>query len=82
MTDETATLELEDSGPGIDANDRERVFEPFYSTKQGGIGMGLAICRQVISSHGGKIYVEKVEPRGTVFVIELPLTQNERESTS
>ena len=44
---------VRDTGPGIDANHLERVFEAFYTTKSGGVGMGLSICRTIIDAHGG-----------------------------
>jgi PAS domain S-box-containing protein len=61
-----------DSGPGIDADDRERVFEAFYTTKSGGVGMGLSICRSIIDAHGGRLWVEANEPQGAVFQFTLP----------
>ena len=68
----TARMEVRDSGPGIPAENRNRVFEPFYTTKEGGTGLGLALAQRTVEEHGGAIYIEDREP-GTVFVIELPL---------
>ena len=64
-----------DSGPGIDPEHLQRVFEPFYTTKASGIGMGLSICRSIIDSHGGRLWAEANEPRGTVFRFTVPATQ-------
>jgi PAS domain S-box-containing protein len=61
-----------DSGPGIDPDDRERVFEAFYTTKSSGVGMGLSICRSIIDAHGGQLWAEANEPRGAVFQFTLP----------
>jgi PAS domain S-box-containing protein len=63
-----------DSGPGIDP---QRVFEPFYTTKASGVGMGLSICRSIIDSHAGRLWVEANEPRGTIFQFTLPAAQDE-----
>ena len=63
---------VRDSGPGIAPVDFDRVFEPFYTTKTSGIGMGLSICRSIISGHGGRLWVAPNEPRGTVFQFTLP----------
>jgi PAS domain S-box-containing protein len=63
---------VHDSGPGIVAGDLERVFEPFYTTKTNGMGMGLAICRSIINGHGGRLWVAPNEPRGAVFQFTLP----------
>jgi PAS domain S-box-containing protein len=68
-------LAVHDSGPGIDGGDLERVFEPFYSTKTSGIGMGLSICRSIIRAHGGRLWVSPNEPKGAVFQFTLPLQQ-------
>jgi len=65
-----------DSGPGIEPDDRERVFKSFYTTKSGGTGMGLSICRSIIDAHGGRIWAEANEPRGAVFQFTLPNAEN------
>ena len=66
-----------DSGPGIDPQNLQRVFEPFYTTKASGVGMGLSICRSIIDSHGGRLWAEANEPRGTLFQFTLPATQDD-----
>lgn len=69
----SVVVRVMDRGPGVPAEDAERIFEPFYSTKQGGTGLGLCICQRIIDQHGGRIHVETPEDCGTTFVIELPL---------
>jgi PAS domain S-box-containing protein len=66
---------VRDSGPGIDPEHRGRVFEAFYTTKSNGTGMGLSICRSIIDAHGGRLWVEANEPRGTIFRFTLPAVQ-------
>jgi two-component system, NtrC family, nitrogen regulation sensor histidine kinase NtrY len=61
-----------DDGPGISPAERDKLFLPYYSTKQRGSGLGLAIVRRVVAEHGGAIDVADNAPRGTRFVIELP----------
>ena len=63
---------VRDSGPGIDPDDLERVFEAFYTTKSSGVGMGLSICRSIIDAHGGRLWADANEPRGAVFQFTLP----------
>jgi signal transduction histidine kinase len=63
---------VRDSGPGIDPEHIERVFEAFYTTKTSGVGMGLSICRSIIDAHGGRLWADKNEPRGAVFQFILP----------
>jgi signal transduction histidine kinase len=65
-------VSVEDTGTGIDASDRGRIFQPLFTTKATGMGMGLSICRSIIESHGGKIGVAPGAERGSVFRIELP----------
>jgi two-component system nitrogen regulation sensor histidine kinase NtrY len=65
-------LEVEDSGPGVPAGDRLRLFEPYFSTKKGGTGLGLAIVSTIVADHNGYIRVQDNQPRGTRFIIELP----------
>ena len=64
-------LQVEDSGPGISPENRRRIFDPYFTTKQEGSGLGLASCAAVISRHGGRIDVES-EPGKTVFTVVLP----------
>ncbi len=63
---------VEDTGGGIPPGDLTRIFEPFYSTKERGTGLGLAFTQQVFESHGGVIRCESAVGRGTVFVLRLP----------
>ena len=63
---------VRDFGPGIDPAHLERVFEAFFTTKSSGVGMGLSICRSIISTHGGRLWAEPNAPRGTVFQFTLP----------
>ena len=63
---------VHDSGPGIDPSHLERVFDAFYTTKSSGTGMGLSICRSIIDAHGGRLWAEANEPRGTIFQFTLP----------
>ena len=67
-----AVVEVEDTGPGIDAKSLEKVFEAFVTTKPGGMGLGLAICRTILARHGGQISASPAHPRGTVFRMILP----------
>ena len=67
-----ALVAVRDSGPGIDAQHLDRVFDTFYTTKSSGTGMGLSICRSIIHAHGGKLWAEANEPRGAVFQFTLP----------
>ena len=62
-----------DSGPGVTAEDRERIFESFFTTKPAGVGIGLSICRSIIEAHGGRLWADEREPRGAVFRFALPV---------
>jgi signal transduction histidine kinase len=73
---------VRDSGPGIDPTHLERVFEAFYTTKSRGVGMGLSICRSIIDAHGGRLWAEVNEPRGTIFQFTLPAVQVGHEFSS
>ncbi len=67
-------LTVADQGPGIAAEDLERIFDPFYTTKSGGTGLGLAITHSVITRHGGHVEVASEPGRGAIFTIYLPAT--------
>jgi PAS domain S-box-containing protein len=64
-------VEVRDRGAGIESP--EKIFEPFFSTKEHGMGMGLAICRSIVESHGGRLWAETNEPQGARFIFALPL---------
>jgi len=67
-----AIIAVADDGPGIPERERARIFDPFYSTRERGLGLGLAICRRIVDAHGGEIRVEPGDDGGTVFEIRLP----------
>jgi two-component system sensor histidine kinase KdpD len=71
----TLTVEVADEGPGLPPGAEERVFEKFFRATSGprGFGLGLPICRAIVTAHGGRIWAERREPRGTVFRFTLPL---------
>jgi len=73
---ETARISVADSGAGLTPEECERLFTPYYTTKQHGTGLGLAIVQSVITDHNGTIAVESAEGGGARFVIGLPLTGN------
>src|SRR6201993_3032512 len=66
---------VQDSGPGLTPAALERLFEPFYTTKPGGLGLGLSICRSIIEAHGGRLWASANVPRGATFQFTLPSTQ-------
>ena len=66
-------VEVSDTGPGIPPEDHDRLFMPYFSTKNRGTGLGLAIVDRIISDHHGAIRVRSNVPQGTTFVIDLPV---------
>lgn len=70
-TDNVIRTEVSDHGPGVEFSDN--IFEPFFTTKEDGMGMGLAICRSIVEAHGGRLWVERNEPRGAKFIFTLPI---------
>jgi signal transduction histidine kinase len=67
-----AKIIFSDTGCGIAEQDLEKIFEPFYSTKQDGTGLGLSIVHNIVHNAGGKIHVESEIKKGTRFIIILP----------
>ena len=70
-------VSIEDTGPGVADSDRARIFNPLFTTKAGGMGMGLSICRSIIENHGGRIWVEAVTGPGAIFQFELPAAEGQ-----
>ena len=69
------TVTVSDNGPGIPANERNRVTEPFYSTKQDGTGLGLSIVRRIVAAHAGDLAIESVPGKGTTVLVRLPAAE-------
>lgn len=72
----TVILKVEDNGPGIPAGALRKVFDPFYTTKASGTGLGLFVTQRIIKSHGGTIELESTEGKGTCFTIHLPVWED------
>jgi signal transduction histidine kinase len=66
-------ITVRDSGPGLDPKDVARLFDPFYTTKSQGLGLGLAISRSIVEAHGGRLSATANVPRGAIFRFTLPL---------
>jgi C4-dicarboxylate-specific signal transduction histidine kinase len=68
-------VEVRDSGPGLDEEAAQRLFEPFYTTKAQGTGIGLSISRSIVEAHGGRLWATPNQPHGAVFRFSLPVAQ-------
>ena len=66
-------VEVRDTGPGLDPERAAQVFEPFYTTKSDGLGIGLSISRSIVEAHGGRLWVNPNEPHGAIFRFSLPV---------
>jgi two-component system sensor kinase FixL len=71
--DEQLHISVSDCGPGIAPAVLERLFEPFYTTKENGMGLGLSISRGIVGAHGGRLWAENGAQGGAVFHLCLPL---------
>jgi signal transduction histidine kinase len=70
---ESVVVSVRDTGVGIDPDTLKQIFEPFFTTKQNGMGMGLAICRWIVASHGGELWASRNHPWGSTFFLRLPV---------
>jgi signal transduction histidine kinase len=70
------SVEVRDSGPGFPPAVLDRVFEAFYTTKPGGLGLGLSICQSIIEAHNGRLWASANPPRGASFQFALPAIAN------
>jgi signal transduction histidine kinase len=74
---------VQDSGPGLNPESFERLFDPFYTTKPDGMGMGLSICRSIVEAHGGRVWASRTGGRGAIVQFTLPVGEGaRREATS
>ena len=73
---------VHDSGPGIGAADIGKIFDPFFSTKERGTGLGLALVQQIVVDHGGQIEVASPPGAGTTFTLTLPVGEGDRQRVS
>jgi signal transduction histidine kinase len=79
FADEGAILiVVEDTGVGIDPKDMQRIFDTFYTTKSGGMGVGLSICRSIIEAHGGQLWASRRPDFGSAFHLTLPVVDGHR----
>jgi signal transduction histidine kinase len=77
-----AVIRVSDTGPGIPASVQDKVFQPFFSTKEEGAGLGLSIATRIIEEHGGRLELESQENEGATYIITLPLKKEESWGTS
>jgi signal transduction histidine kinase len=75
IDDANDVVEVQDTGPGLDPEKLDRLFQSFYTTKPDGIGMGLAISRSIAEAHGGYLSATPNSPRGAVFRLTLPIEE-------
>ena len=73
LAGDTAEVSVIDRGSGIQPKDRESIFNPFFTTKPEGVGLGLAIVSKIVDEHGGKIAVESEPGKGSIFRVYLPI---------
>jgi signal transduction histidine kinase len=72
-----AVIRVSDSGPGIPESIQDKVFQPFFSTKEEGTGLGLSIASRIIEDHGGRLELASKQNEGATFIITLPLREDE-----
>jgi signal transduction histidine kinase len=70
---------VQDTGPGVHPERVDRLFEAFYTTKPGGMGMGLSICRSIVEAHGGQIWASANDEQGATFHFTLPAADGPRQ---
>ncbi|UUZ97311.1 ATP-binding protein [Paenibacillus sp. P25] len=82
LADRDAILEIQDNGKGIPESELDKIFIPFYTTKDSGTGLGLSICHKIVQDHEGTIEVESELGKGTKFTITLPVQSPDSTSAS
>ncbi|MDE2590741.1 MAG: histidine kinase, partial [Patescibacteria group bacterium] len=79
--EKTITIEIEDTGHGIPQDLLPKIFEPLFTTRQIGTGLGLVSCKSIVEKHGGSINIQTQINKGTTFIISLPKIHNNQSST-
>ena len=79
---ELVEVSISDTGPGLPEHVRQRIFQPFVTTKPEGMGVGLSICRQIVQAHGGLLWAEDGPHGGTVFRFTLPRLPDQSEAAA
>jgi two-component system nitrogen regulation sensor histidine kinase NtrY len=74
-SDSMVRVDVADTGPGISVEDVSRLFEPYFSRKKKGGGLGLAIVERIVADHNGSVHAEQNQPHGARFIIELPINR-------
>jgi signal transduction histidine kinase len=74
----TIKITIEDDGPGIPAGNCARLFDPFFTTREGGIGLGLTVTQQIIAVHGGRLTADNSDLGGACFTLFLPFSQEQK----
>ena len=77
-TQDSARLEVSDTGAGLSPEECARLFTPYYTSKPHGTGLGLAVVQSIVSDHGGRISVNSQPGQGATFIIELPISRDQR----
>jgi len=79
---EEAVISFSDSGCGIEPKNLEKIFQPLFSTKAKGFGLGLSITKMIVENHGGKIYVESTPGQGSSFIMLFPVVGENKQLTN
>jgi signal transduction histidine kinase len=69
-------ITVSDTGPGVAPKDRPHLFEPFFTTRADGTGLGLALCREIVVQHGGTVRLQPESARGATFIVTLPIPES------
>jgi signal transduction histidine kinase len=73
--EKSVQLEISDTGAGVAPDDMDRIFEPFFSTKARGTGLGLSLCRTIVEEHGGRLWASARDKHGMTFFLKLPRSE-------
>ena len=75
LESEKMIIKIKDTGVGMTEKTKEKIFNKYYTTKAGGTGLGLAVCKKIIEDHKGRIHIESERGKGSEFIVELPTNE-------